>query len=221
MKKRIYLFLFLLPAVLILGGCGKQVEVNKISTTTQNNAVTETQKSDTTKMSATAKEMMKSGKSLDCTFVFTDEKQGVTQSGKFYVDGPQARFRSEVEITATFDGKKSRAYSISSGNDVYTWNDAKEKTGFKINMNEAKPSNADQNAPRTEDLDQKINFDCRPWTVDNAKFTLPAGVEFTDFGAMMKSLKVPTSATKGSACSICNQIPDARIKAECQKNNCK
>lgn len=226
MKKRAYLFLFLLPAVLILGGCGKKVESNNVSPAAQNpaaqnNAATAKGESETTKMSASIKELMKGGKSLDCTFSFTDDKQGVTQSGKFYVDGPNARSRSEIEITTNKTGQKTESYMITDGDYGYSWSSADAKTGFKINLNEAQPTGNTNNAQNTEDLNQLINFDCRNWSVDNSKFDLPAGMKFIDINEMMKSLNVPSNAANTSACSICNQIPDAKIKAECQKTNCK
>jgi len=222
MKKRIYLFLFLLPVVLIFSGCGKKVDSNKVPPAVQNNATTESEKSETTKMSATVKEMLKGGKSLECTFSFTDVKEGATQTGKIYVDGPKARFRSETEVTTNSTGQKTQAFMITVGDYGYSWNNISPKTGIKFNLNESSSiSNSDKSAQNTEDLDQKIDFDCHKWSVDNSKFEMPAGVVFTDFDEMMKSLSVPTSATNIDVCSICNQIPDAATKAECQKTNCK
>lgn len=232
MKKRIYLFLFLLPTILILGGCGQKVAVNNAAPVAQNpvaqnpvaqnNAAADKGKSETTKMSASAKEMMQSGKSLDCTFSFTDAQQGVAQSGEFYVDGPKARFRSEIEMTTISTGQKTKAYMITDGDYGYSWNSTNAKMGFKINLNEAPSAeNTDKNVQKTEDLNQPFDFNCRDWSVDNSKFILPAGVEFTDINQMMKSLSVPTKTTDITACSICDQIPDAKIKAECQKTSCK
>jgi hypothetical protein len=222
MKKRIYPFLFLLPAVLILSGCGNKVVSNNVSPTAQNNAVAPKAESGTTKMSASIKDLMKGGKSIDCTFNSTDAKQGITQSGEFYLDGPNARSRSETVITTNSTGQKTESYMIMEGGYGYSWSGADAKTGYKINLNETQPAaNAGSNTQNTEDLNQPINFDCRNWSVDNSKFDLPAGVKFTDISQMMKSLNVPTNTTKVNVCSICDQIPDAKIKAECQQANCK
>jgi hypothetical protein len=227
MKKRVYLFLLLLPAVLIFSGCGKKVDNNKVSPVAgnpaaQTNVAAENGKPENTKMSASAKEMLKSGKSLECTFSFTDAKQGTTQSGKFYVDGPGARFRSETEVAMKDSGKTIKSYMITDGDYGYSWSDMTPATGFKINLNEnATTGNTDKSVQNSEDLDQKIDFDCRKWSVDKSKFDLPAGVKFTDFDQMMKSLSVPASPANVDVCSICNQIPDAATKAECKKANCK
>jgi len=234
MKKRIYLFLFLLPAVLILSGCGKKVDSNKVppvaqNPAVQNNVTTESGKSETTKMSASVKEMLKGGKSLECTFNFADKQDGSTHSGKFYVDSSRARFRSETETTMKDTGQKIMAYMITDGDYGYSWSNVNPKTGFKINLNETTTTaNTDKTVQSAEDLDQKVDFDCRKWSVDNSKFDLPAGVDFTDINEMMKSLSVPANTTNVSPngtninyCSVCNQIPDAKLKAECQKTNCK
>ena len=221
MKKRVYLFLILLPAVLIFSGCGKKVDNNNVSPAAQNNAAAEKGKSENTKTSASFKELMAGGKSLECTFSFTDQQPGVAQSGKFYVDGSKARFRSEVEMTKNSTGEKTEAYMITAGDYGYSWSSISPKTGIKFNLNEPSSSNAGKGAPNTEDLNQKIDFDCHNWSVDNSKFVLPVGVEFTDFEQMMKSLSVPANTTNINPCSICNQIPDAAAKAACQKTNCK
>lgn len=219
MQKRIYWFLFLLSVVLILGGCGKKVDGNKVSPATKNNVAEDKKEPETIKMSTSAKEIMKSGKSLDCTFSFTDADQGAIQSGRFYVDGPKARFRSEMEITMNSTGQKIKSYMITDGDYGYSWNSIDAKTGFKINLNEpASTENIDKNSQKIEDLNQRIDFDCRNWPVDNSKFILPTGIEFRDLSAAMKSLSLPANA---AACSICDQIPNAEIKAECQKASCK
>jgi major membrane immunogen (membrane-anchored lipoprotein) len=222
MKKRAYLFLILLPVVLIFSGCGKKADSNKVSPDAQNNAATENKESENTKMSASVKELMKGGKSLECTFSFTDQQSGVTQSGKFYIDGSKARFRSEMAVTTNKTGEKNEAYMITDGDYGYSWSNISPKTGIKFNLNEpASLNNPNKNGQNTEDLDQKIDFDCRKWSVDKSKFDLPTGVEFTDFEQMMKSLSVPTGAANINVCAICSQIPDAAAKAECQKTNCK
>ncbi len=225
MKKRVYLLLLLLPAVLIFSGCGKKVENNKISPVVENPAVqtnvaAENEKSDTTKTSASVKEMLKSGKSLECTFSSTDTGQGATQSGKMYVDGAKARIRTETEVITNSTGVKSEAYMITDGNYGYSWSSIDPKAGIKFNLNESSSVNStDKSGQNTEDLDQKIDFDCHNWSVDNSKFDLPAGVKFTDFDQMMKS--IPTNTTTIDPCSICKQTTDAAIKAACQNLNCK
>jgi hypothetical protein len=202
MKKRIYLSLLLLPAVLILSGCGKKTEVKLTVPAAQNNTATknvavEKKASETIKITKSAKEMISGGQSLDCTFSFTDAKQGVTQTGKFYVDGAKKRFRSETEIVTGPTSSKIKSYMITDGDYGYSWSSMSEKTGFKINLNESQPANnATGNAQNTEDLDQKIDFECRDWPVDNAMFTLPAGVTFTDFSEMMKALGTPAKTIK-------------------------
>lgn len=216
------MFLILLPAVLIFSGCGKKVDSNKVLPAAQNNVATENEKSETSKMSASVKELMKGGKSLECTFSFTNVEQGATQSGKFYVDGPKARFRSETEVTTNSLGQKMESYMITDGDYAYSWSNIGPKTGIKFNLNESSSINkTDKSGQNTENLDQKIDFDCHKWSVDNSKFELPAGIEFTDFEQMMESSSIPTGATNIDVCSICNQIPDAATKAECQKTSCK
>lgn len=195
MKKRIYLFLFLLPALLILGGCGKKTDSNKVSSeaqnpAAQNNVVGNQEKTKDTKTVKSVSEIIANGQSLSCTFSYTDAEQGITESGNFYVNGPQAKFRSEAEIVTKDSDKKITTYMIGDGNYAYSWNGA-EKTGFKISMKEGTPVAQDTKAQNNQRLDQKMNFDCRNWSVDNSKFILPPGVTFTDFSTMIKNLNIP------------------------------
>ncbi|MFH1583460.1 MAG: hypothetical protein ABIB72_04080 [Candidatus Falkowbacteria bacterium] len=195
MKKRIFLLLFLLPAILVLGGCGKKVDDNKAVSNIQNNAVVDKGEAENTKTIKSVNEIMASGKSLECTFSYTDEEQGVTESGSYYIDGPKARFRSEAEIIMKNSDQKTKAYMIGDGSYAYSWSDASGKTGFKISMKEESPSaeNTGAKAQKDAELDRKMNFDCRDWSVDDSKFTLPPGIEFTNFSEMMKSLSAPVN----------------------------
>jgi predicted small lipoprotein YifL len=233
MKKKLFSFLLLAPLALALGGCGQKPAVNPAPTAgapTNGTAPVSTQK-----ISATALEMMHSGKALDCNYSFQSQ-QGALQSGEFFVDGATGRFRSDVmEMVRVPVPMNIMAYSISDGTYVYTWSSMNPKTGYKVNLSQTSPAAvpaATSSVQSTADLNQKIDYNCRPWTVDASKFTLPAGVQFTDMSQMINALKAQTApgaagkpGTIGSApanaCSVCQMIPDAKVKAQCQKANCK
>jgi len=225
MKKKLFSFLLLLPLALAVGGCGQKAAVNQVpaanTPAAQNTAV------QTDKISATPMEMMQGGKTLDCSYSYTDD-QGNRQNGEFFVDGINGKFRSDSMITAkstTMPGN-TLAHSISDGTYAYTWSSTDLKTGYKISLKQAtsSPAAATTSSQNTEDLSRKIDYNCRAWTVDNSKFALPAGVTFTDMDQMLNSLKAPAGVSGAgtvNACSVCNMIPDAKTKAQCLKANCK
>ena len=199
MKKRAYLFLFLLPAILILGGCGKKVDDNKIApaaqnntpvNNTQNNVVTETKEPETMTISSSFEGLMKGGKSLACTFSSVDEKEGTSQIGEYFVDGAKSKFRTEFESTSKA-GEKVKSYIIADGQYAYSWSSASPKMGYKMSFSSLETVSAGADGQEAGDLDQTIKFNCRNWSVDSSKFDLPADVKFTDMDEMMKSLNIP------------------------------
>jgi predicted small lipoprotein YifL len=219
MRSKFLSLLILLPLLFVLSGCGQKKA--PADNQTGNEPVNSQDENDEVSMTASALEMLRGGKSLHCTFSFRDEAQGAEQSGEFYVDGKNGKFRSEIDATVSGPSPmKIKMHSISDGQYAYSWNSTNAATGFKVKLEEA--SNvSDADKQKTGDLDQKIDFKCRKWTVDNSMFELPADVTFTDMNQMIENLKKPVGNTGVDLCSMCDMISDAAAKSDCQKSSCR
>jgi hypothetical protein len=219
MKKNLYIFFLLVFLVLPLAGCVKnQAAKDQKTAPGTDNVAPEAEEEE---INASALEMMAKGRSLHCTFTSEDAKEGMKQTGDFYVDGANKKFR--IEATAVMTGTQPltlKTKTISDNVYLYFWNSLDEKAGFKMKMDQAAQAetNADKN---TQDLNQDIKFRCRGWKVDNSMFELPSGVQFTDMEAMLKAVTSPKTGGTVDLCAICNQIPDATQKSQCLKTNCK
>ncbi|MFA4942382.1 MAG: hypothetical protein WC564_01975 [Patescibacteria group bacterium] len=211
MKNKNYYFLLILPLVFIITGCGQK------STDVTNTEGSKKMVEQEEQINSTPLEMLRGGKSLHCTFSYKDGDQQVESTGEFYVDGKKGKFRSEGEVNITGpQPQKIKTYSISDGQYAYSWGSNNTSTGFKVSLD--KTTETENTAPdqSVQDLQKPIDFKCRPWTVDSSKFDLPTGIKFTDMDQMLKDLQSSTGI-----CLMCNQIPDAKMKAECQETNCK
>lgn len=219
MKRNYYLCLVLVVCALVFSGCGKKEAANNNQPAANDNGVVQNEDSGDGEEEITASSLalLGRGKALHCTFSFEDKES--KQSGDFYVDGKNKKFRTEAEITAVGEGMKNmQVKTISDGAYVYTWNSLNDKAGFKMKITEEK---SDSEPGQTQDLNQEIKFRCRSWKVDNSMFELPSGVQFTDMDAMIKQVSTPAASGGIDLCAICSQIPDASQKSECQKTNCK
>ncbi len=223
MKKSFYIGLVLFLFAFTLSGCGQKNTAEKKGDAGNGQVATSENSGGEEEFTASALEMLGRGRSLHCTFSYEDPKDGSKQSGDFYVDGQSKKFRSEGEST-TKATKESPAMnikmkSISDGTYAYSWTSLNEKTGFKMKLDRATTASTTK-SQETQDINQALKFKCRPWSVDNSMFVVPADINFTDMDEMMKKLTTP-SVGGIDICAICNQIPDATQKSNCQKSNCK
>lgn len=219
MRSKFISLLILLPVVFVLAGCGQKKA--PADNQTGNTPVNSSEENDEVSLTASALEMLRGGKSLHCTFSFKDEVEKMEQSGEFYVDGQNGKFRSEIDATVSSPNQmKIKMHSISDGQYAYSWNSTNDKTGFKVKLEEA--SNVSEtDKQKTGDLEQKIDFKCRNWSVDNSMFELPAGVTFTDMNQMIQDLKKPSAGAGVNLCAMCDMISDAAAKSECQQSSCR
>jgi hypothetical protein len=170
-------FLFVLvPALLIFSGCGQAPAGTPGSAPGAAGSGEESMKS-------TPIEVLKSGKSLECTYTGESTEQGVKVTGNYYVDGSQGKFRMDGQ--ANVSGQQISTTMIGDKDYIYTWSDVGGKTGFKMAVpktTEADKGSADQ-ADATG-VEAKMDFKCHSWSPDAAKFALPTDVKFLDFGGM-------------------------------------
>lgn len=155
-------------------------------------------------------DLISSGQSQRCTFE-TSGEDGTTK-GTAYVSGTNAR----TDIVTTVDGKESEISMIRKGDDNYIWGSDLEQ-GIKMTLSLDELSKNSQATQYTGSVDpnQKVNFNCMPWTVDDSLFTPPANIKFTDMSAIMEKMKGTTGTMPNT--SVCDSIEDPDDKASCIK----
>ncbi len=175
------------------------------------------------KISGSLKELLGMGKSLKCASTNTSDK--FTTTSTTYVSGEKVRSDVASQVA---NAAATNSHIIVVDGWMYMWSEG-ANSGIKIDVNAAKQNNvpgADSSnqgtatPPAGNQLDNKANFDCSPWTADESIFSIPQSVTFTDQSAAMNDRKLDVQKTPGSACDVCNSIPNAAAQAQC-KANCK
>lgn len=120
-------------------------------------------------------EFVKQGGAYQCTV-----KQAVSDmesSGTVYMD--KGRMRGEFSTVA--EGMKIDTSLIVRDDYTYTWSSMMPKTGFKMKVQaQAGNTNAAMSGTYSWNAEQIGEYDCTEWAVDEAKFTVPSGVTFTE-----------------------------------------
>lgn len=191
--------------ILLLGAGGAYFLSQNKPVTKTTDSLTPTKTED---KSSSLLDLLSLGKNQQCTFAATNEN-GSTK-GTAYVSGSNAR----TDITTTVDGKESEISMIRKGNDNYIWG-SDLKQGIKMTLSPEELSTNKQVGQYTGSVNpnDKVNFNCTPWSVDESLFTPPADIKFTD----MSSLMMPKTTGTTTNTAVCDAIEDAAAKASCIK----
>ena len=125
------------------------------------------------------------GQNTMCSF--TSVNESVTSSGTVYITSSgnmRGDFTSQMSA-----GTQTSSMIVKDGYS-YVWSGSQ---GAKMNMTSSANANAGAGAQTQQsvDLDAQVDYDCKAWSVDQSKFTLPSSVNFLDIEAMMKGSVVP------------------------------
>ena len=134
----------------------------------------------TEEFSGTLTQAMKLGVPMKC------EWQTSEGSGESFVKG------EDMYVKTMMSGKTG--YMVKKGDCINTWEEGKTQ-GVKI-CQEQLPEASDQPSDwqpdsgsyQAEGVDLNLQYKCRPDIFTGDRFELPAGVQFTDLGGMMKGL---------------------------------
>ena len=125
------------------------------------------------------------GKNTQCSF--TSVSEGVTSSGTVYITA-SGNMRGDYN-TKTSSGVQTSSMILKDGYS-YVWSGSQ---GAKMNVtNMGGSASAGAQAQQSVDLDSQVDYNCKDWSVDQSKFTLPSGVNFLDLEAMMKGSALPS-----------------------------
>lgn len=172
-------------------------------------------------MQNTLKGLLGLGQSQTCTY---NVGEGLGTS-TVYVAGGKMRTDTLVK-TGTSDFV---SHTIMDGQSVYSWMDG-QKTGYKMDFasmqGNTMKGDVNNSGQANIDPNKQFDFKCSRWSVDNSKFALPTGVEFTDMTKMMQDMQQmqPTGQTTptpgagtmpaGSMDAMCDSLQEP-AKTQC------
>jgi hypothetical protein len=171
--------------IIVLGGIvvsqsGKTTVKNQQVEVTTNNA----------KMSIS--DLMGRGENVKCTYEVTSIETG-TNLATMYLAGKKVRMET------------NGSQMLSDGSYTYIWSD-KDKTGIKMPIDSANDSsNKWQGQAQYVDPEQKMDYKCEGWKVDESMFVVPVNVQFSDFSQMQKT-----------QCASCDYLSGEQ-KTSCKK----
>jgi hypothetical protein len=216
----LWIIITVVAVVLVGGGTAAYVATRaktNVAVESSNNATTTADVSANVDAKKSLKSLLALGQSQFCTFKQTVDNS--TSEGTFYV--ANGKVRGDV-VTKTSASADMNSHMIVDGDYMYVWTDSM-KQGFKMKITgEAQTqSNTQANTP---DINQELDYDCKNWTVDSSKFTLPSAsvVTFTEFKAGVNANVGGTVQGSATQCAACDQIPAGTNRDMCKKQlSCK
>lgn len=171
----------LLVGAVIVGGyflINKKEDVVVKSDQVQQEQNTETMpKPEGKKMAFT--EFMKNGKgSYECTV--NQYVENIESKGTVFISNGKIRGNFATNV----GGTNVDSNLIVKDGFTYVWSSMMGNLGFKSPVVEGESdTSASTSGAYSWNGNQIGDYDCKPWSVDNSKFELPAGIEFKQMGA--------------------------------------
>lgn len=168
---------WVLVAIVVIVGGYFIIKSDKVSDTEDSNP--KEVKNETGKKMAFS-QFIKNGGSYKC-----EVKQSISDmenSGTVYISSDKIK----GDYTTISEGRTVKTSFIMRDGYSYTWGDMMAGNGFKIKI--AQDVTADQSTETSGtyswNAEQVGDYNCEPWTVNDAVFALPSGITFTDLDAM-------------------------------------
>lgn len=152
------------------------------------------------------------GANLQCTFKYKDEEN--MSEGTIYVSGKKM---AGIFSSTQADGTVFKSNLIRDDQYGYAWLDGQTQgTKLKIETSESVIEDSENNKNEVFALDNKdINYDCKPWNVENSMFTPPTNVKFQDISLQVEKVKKTTEQLKDTKCDTCNNAPAGTAREQC------
>jgi hypothetical protein len=117
-------------------------------------------------------------------------------------------------------GDLGHAFTVSDGDYLYIWNDF---SGVASKMKITETETGIKSGKGTVGMDQKKDFICENWSVDNSVFSLPQGKNFKDVTEEMNQAfqgmdEGNLDKIKQQACDACQNAPTQELKTQCLEN---
>lgn len=219
-----------------MSACGKegvsqnnQGEVNLINKNSSNDSILDDDSDylleEEATFNATMEDILEKGKSMQCTVEV--EEDGAKLNAHYYFDGKKDRTRIESEYIAPNEGVSFNSVNIIKDDWSYFWDDTMNTEGMKINLSEEEEDDYEDDYEDEVDMDEMINFKCKPWRIDSSKFDLSKDKEFKNFNEMTyephnyegdfndDSEMSEDRFTDIDFCSICQEVPAGSERDDC------
>lgn len=167
------------------------------------------------------KDLLTAGQSVKCEY----NDQANNSQGTAYVTTKKMR----GDFSSVVEGKTIVSHMIFDNETTYVWQEG-ETSGLMMKNTAddqtTSPDYSSPEAPQSVNLEEKIDYQCSPWIVNNAMFSLPEGIDFKDLSALIPTTTPSAGAgTSGSAsgsadlkalqCAACDSSP-AESRAQCK-----
>ena len=130
------------------------------------------------------RDLMMRGESMECSFTFTDA-DGASGEGTSFFDGERVRMDTMVQ----FDGQTYNASNIIRSNEMYAWGTMPQgEFAIVMPLEDGMEDEEFMDEEAPVGVDEEVDYDCQPWSVDNSVFTPPQDVEFMDMSEMMQGM---------------------------------
>ncbi|OGY41861.1 MAG: hypothetical protein A2Y82_05390 [Candidatus Buchananbacteria bacterium RBG_13_36_9] len=170
-------------------------------------------------------DLIKQNKNLKCVLQF---KEGYDISeATTYVSSNKARSDYKMNIS----GQPQSSHFISDGTWMYTWIEGMENQASKIKIADLEDMSTQAEAEEQgyDNYQERLDYQCYKWSVDQSIFVPPANINFIDFTEMMKTMQQQAEQIQQggnidmqSMCSMCDTLTDASAKTQCKQSlNCK
>jgi hypothetical protein len=146
------------------------------------------------------KDLITSGGSQKCTF--KDKSDEYDMEGIAYISDGKVR----ADLKSSAGGKNILSHMIVENNSLYQWMDG-QNIGYKAVFN---PDDYASGTEKSTDINQSVDYDCSPSSIDASLFTPPATVKFQELGDTS-----PTGGQdSGNNCAACNYLQGEQ-KTQC------
>lgn len=211
MKNKNIVIIAIVVLLLLLLGAGGYLMLNKNATKSTEKAPGNSAKPTQAMQSEKSLlDLIKMGQNLRCTFTTTVENG--SSNGTVYVSGQNVRADFAVKIS---NSKEMQTSMIKKGDTSYIWGTSMEGKGIKMTLALDKVSGNSQ-ANQYVNPNQKVNYNCEPWNVDESLFTVPTDVQFTDMTSfMMPKATGTTTQEETQSSDPCSRLAgDVKIACE-------
>ena len=184
---------------------------------TPEDASNPTNTEESTSIAGTFKDLLQNGTSYQCTFSHSGE-MGDTSGEVFIAKENMVRGSYRVEDT---QGNVFDVEVMQDGEFNYVWGTSPfGDTALKTKITDTQNMSGDtSSADNTNFLEseEEVDFECKPWRVDNSKFTAPSDIEFNTFEipTFNPADGAPTGIETTDICRSCDSAPAGAAREQC------
>lgn len=157
------------------------------------------------------KDLFLKGVSQTCSFSLDDETY--KSSGTVYVANGKMRGDFMYQVDET----KQESHMLVMNETSYIWQDGQDK-GYQVAFDETEPDvETSEASKQSVDVNEKVDYNCKPGIIGAVNFELPSGVEFMSVNEMMQDAKdkmMEGTSDLSSQCAVCDSLT-GESKTQC------